>query len=198
MYLTLVGSKVVPHACCKALRILYISSWCFSNNALPDTLQTNSSFCSSWSQSYCLNPLQRQNESSSQLAMPESVLITGCSGGLGEALAREFKLKGLRVFASARVLSKIEHLQDEGIETIQLDVVSETSIRIAFAEINTKAGGKLHYLVNNSGIGGSLYDSVSQNHLLTLNIQVTPCQCLIQTSPLQSKSSMSTCSASSL
>jgi NAD(P)-dependent dehydrogenase (short-subunit alcohol dehydrogenase family) len=83
-----------------------------------------------------------------------SVLITGCSGGgIGDALAQEFHRKGLRVFATARNVTKIEHLKNLGLETLHLDVVDETSIKQAVASVRDLTGGTLDILVNNSGYG---------------------------------------------
>jgi 1-acylglycerone phosphate reductase len=84
----------------------------------------------------------------------KTVLITGCSkGGIGDALAQEFQRKGLRVFASARNLSKIEHLKDLGMDVLPLDVVDDASVKGAVETIKKATGGTLDFLVNNSGSG---------------------------------------------
>ncbi|USW48228.1 Putative short-chain dehydrogenase/reductase SDR, NAD(P)-binding domain superfamily [Septoria linicola] len=84
--------------------------------------------------------------------MPKSVLITGCSkGGIGHSLAREFKKHGIRVFATARKAESISDLQDEGIETLSLEVTKQESIDALKAEIESRTGGRLDYLVNNAG-----------------------------------------------
>lgn len=84
----------------------------------------------------------------------KSVLITGCSvGGIGDALAKEFHRNGLRVFATARNPTKIEHLEKLGLETLPLDVVDETSIKAAVKTVQGLTGGTLDILVNNSGSG---------------------------------------------
>lgn len=86
--------------------------------------------------------------------MTEVALITGCSrAGIGDALAQEFYHKGLRVFATARDLSKIQHLKAMGLDTLQLDVTSEDSIQNAVRYVERETGGKLNYLVNNAGMG---------------------------------------------
>lgn len=86
--------------------------------------------------------------------MKKSVLISGCSkGGIGDALAQEFHKKGLRVFATARDLAKIEHLKAIGLEVLQLDVTSSESIRNAVDEVHKVTGGRLDFLVNNAGSG---------------------------------------------
>lgn len=83
-----------------------------------------------------------------------SVLITGCSeGGIGFALAQEFHKRGLRVFATARNLAKVQHLHDAGLEIIQVDVVDQASVRGAVAEVSKLTGGTLDILVNNAGGG---------------------------------------------
>ncbi|KAF3002822.1 hypothetical protein E8E14_006001 [Neopestalotiopsis sp. 37M] len=90
-----------------------------------------------------------------QQQQQRTVLITGCSeGGIGHALAEEFHRRGLRVFATARNLSKVEHLRAlAGLEIIQLDVADPTSVRAAADEVRNRTGGVLDYLVNNAGQG---------------------------------------------
>ncbi|KAL1587899.1 hypothetical protein WHR41_03387 [Cladosporium halotolerans] len=83
--------------------------------------------------------------------MSKSVLITGCSSGIGHALAREFKSKGFRVFATARKTDSIADLTALGIEALALEATSSESIEALKAEITSRTGGKLDYLVNNAG-----------------------------------------------
>ena len=84
--------------------------------------------------------------------MTKSVLITGCSpGGIGHALAREFKKQGLRVFATARKAESISDLSQYGIETLSLEVTSEDSIKALKSEIASRTQGTLDILVNNAG-----------------------------------------------
>jgi 1-acylglycerone phosphate reductase len=86
----------------------------------------------------------------------KTVFITGCSeGGIGDALAKAFHQKGMRVFASARNLAKVQHLKDMGLDIIRLDVVDEESIREALETVKAATGGTLDFLVNNSGLGTS-------------------------------------------
>ena len=84
----------------------------------------------------------------------KTVLITGCSeGGIGDALAKTFHRKGLRVFASARDVAKVQHLKDLGLDIVQLDVTGEESIKQAVSTVKVATGGYLDVLVNNSGAG---------------------------------------------
>lgn len=78
-----------------------------------------------------------------------TVLITGCSdGGLGAALAIAFHEAGLHVYATARNASKMEHLKSIGIETLTLDVLSDSSIASCVSKLSS-----LDILVNNAGAG---------------------------------------------
>lgn len=84
----------------------------------------------------------------------KTVLITGCSaGGIGSALAEEFHANGLRVFATARDLSKVAHLKAIGIDVLDLDIEESASIETAVGAIAALTGGTLDILVNNSGLG---------------------------------------------
>ncbi|KFZ03458.1 hypothetical protein V502_10927 [Pseudogymnoascus sp. VKM F-4520 (FW-2644)] len=84
----------------------------------------------------------------------KTALVIGASkGGIGDAIAKEFLRKGCRVFATARSIEKVEHLQQIGIEVLILDVTSSKSIDDATAEITRQTGGSLDILVNSSGLG---------------------------------------------
>ncbi|KAL1960646.1 hypothetical protein VTO42DRAFT_7225 [Malbranchea cinnamomea] len=84
-----------------------------------------------------------------------TVLITGCSaGGMGSALAEAFHERGLHVFATARSLAKMSHLEKlPNVTLLELDVTSSSSIAAAVEKVTAQTGGKLDYLVNNSGKG---------------------------------------------
>jgi 1-acylglycerone phosphate reductase len=100
------------------------------------------------------------------MAGQKTVLITGCSaGGIGDALARAFHKKGLRVFATARNLAKAENLKALGMEVIQLDVIDEESIKVAVKTVQEATRGKLDFLVNNSG-GGNCPHPLSKTQLI--------------------------------
>lgn len=86
-------------------------------------------------------------------AKQKSVLITGCSaGGLGAAFAEEFHRNGWLVFASARNLTKVQHLKELGCEAVELDVTKEESLQEAVKVVNLKTDGNLDMLINNAGI----------------------------------------------
>ncbi|HEY5075869.1 MAG TPA: SDR family NAD(P)-dependent oxidoreductase [Acidimicrobiia bacterium] len=81
----------------------------------------------------------------------QTVLVTGCSTGIGRALARELKARGHRPFATARKLEALADLAAEGIETLRLDVNDASSIASAVAEVVARAG-RIDVLVNNAGV----------------------------------------------
>ena len=96
-----------------------------------------------------------------------TALVTGCSeGGIGDAIAQELHRRGIRVLATGRNLEKLSHLKDLGIEIVQLDVESSVSIKEAADTVNTFTGGRLDFLVNNSGAGTSHSTARTSNTLL--------------------------------
>ncbi|MCJ1388275.1 hypothetical protein MMC18_001120 [Xylographa bjoerkii] len=82
----------------------------------------------------------------------KTILITGCSAnGLGDALAREFHRLGHHVIATARNRSKLAHFKALGISTLELDVLSASSIAECVSAVSAEHGGSLDVLINNSG-----------------------------------------------
>ncbi|KAK8032108.1 short-chain dehydrogenase/reductase [Apiospora arundinis] len=84
---------------------------------------------------------------------PKTVLITGCGPhGIGQALASEFHLRGHRVIASGLSETLLEPLRDLGLETMVMDVTSESSISEAVSYVSKLTGGRLDILINNAGL----------------------------------------------
>ncbi|WP_046159050.1 SDR family NAD(P)-dependent oxidoreductase [Chromobacterium vaccinii] len=82
-----------------------------------------------------------------------TILITGCSSGIGYHTAKWFREKGWRVFASCRKQEDVERLRAEGFESLRLDVDDAGSIRTALDEVLARTGGTLDALFNNAGFG---------------------------------------------
>lgn len=78
-----------------------------------------------------------------------SILITGCSSGIGLDAARGLKARGWRVFATCRQEADCERLRAEGLESFRLDYADEASIAAAVAEVVVRTGGTLDALYNN-------------------------------------------------
>ncbi len=64
-----------------------------------------------------------------------SILITGCSSGIGRRCAERCRDAGWRVFASARNAVDVEHLHADGFTALQLDLASSTSIQHAVMQL---------------------------------------------------------------
>ncbi|AXK55745.1 SDR family oxidoreductase [Pseudomonas protegens] len=86
-------------------------------------------------------------------------LITGCSSGIGRALADAFKGAGFTVLATARKAEDVNTLQAAGFKAVQLDVNDAPALSALGEEINQQYGG-LDVLINNAGYGamGPLLD----------------------------------------
>jgi NAD(P)-dependent dehydrogenase (short-subunit alcohol dehydrogenase family) len=78
-----------------------------------------------------------------------SILITGCSSGIGLDAARGLKARGWRVFATCRQEADCERLRGEGLESFRLDYADEASIAAAVDEVVARTGGRLDALYNN-------------------------------------------------
>jgi NAD(P)-dependent dehydrogenase (short-subunit alcohol dehydrogenase family) len=88
-----------------------------------------------------------------------SVLITGCSSGIGLCLAQGLKQAGWRVFATARKSKDVEMLKQLEFESYRLDLDSSASIKSAMGKIWTQVGS-LDGLIHNGAYGqvGALED----------------------------------------
>jgi NAD(P)-dependent dehydrogenase (short-subunit alcohol dehydrogenase family) len=86
-------------------------------------------------------------------------LITGCSSGIGRALADAFKNAGYQVWASARKSSDIEALNAAGFIGVALDVNDTLAVSQLAMRLEHEAG-RLDVLINNAGYGamGPLLD----------------------------------------
>ncbi|WP_224816998.1 SDR family NAD(P)-dependent oxidoreductase [Hasllibacter sp. MH4015] len=85
--------------------------------------------------------------------MTKSILITGCSSGIGEAAAHAMKARGWRVFASVRRAEDRDRLIAAGLESLLLDCGDTTSIDAGVAEVLDRTGGTLDAVFNNAGFG---------------------------------------------
>ncbi len=85
--------------------------------------------------------------------MPQkTVLITGCSSGIGLALALEFKRRGWLVIATARRPEPLQDLIRQGLIAEKMDVTSDDDIR-RVARTIYETHGALDMLINNAGYG---------------------------------------------
>ncbi|MGZ5849530.1 MAG: SDR family oxidoreductase [Methyloceanibacter sp.] len=83
-----------------------------------------------------------------------SILITGCSSGIGLCTARTLKARGWRVFAAARKPEDVARLKEQdGVESLYLDYAEPASIAAAAEHVLEATGGTLTELFNNGAYG---------------------------------------------
>lgn len=82
-----------------------------------------------------------------------SILITGCSSGIGYDAAHGLHKRGWRVFATCRQEKDCDRLISEGLESFVLDYEDEASIKAALGETLKRTGGTLDALYNNGAYG---------------------------------------------
>lgn len=92
--------------------------------------------------------------------MTKSILITGCSSGIGYDAAHGMRAAGWRVFASCRQAADCDRLRAEGFDTPLIDYADPATITAGLAEVLDATGGTLDALFNNGayGIPGAVED----------------------------------------
>ncbi len=85
--------------------------------------------------------------------MNKSILITGCSSGIGLEAALILQKRGYQVFATARREADVERLRSMGLTSFTLDVADDNSIDTALNQIGEQTHGELYALFNNAGFG---------------------------------------------
>jgi len=83
----------------------------------------------------------------------KSILITGCSTGIGYTTAQVLKQRGHQVIATARKAADADRLSSEGFTALQLDLANSASIRAAVAATLDLTGGKLDAVFHNGAFG---------------------------------------------
>lgn len=89
-----------------------------------------------------------------------TVLITGCSSGIGYDAAHGLARRGWRVLATCRSPADCDRLQAEGLESFPLDYASDSSLSAAMDQVMDRTGGRLDALYNNGAfaIPGAVED----------------------------------------
>ncbi|WP_137132157.1 SDR family oxidoreductase [Rhizobium sp. FY34] len=82
-----------------------------------------------------------------------SIVITGCSSGIGAYSARALKKEGWRVFATVRKPEDLAALEADGLEALILDYTRQDTIDALVAEVTRRTGGRIHALFNNGAYG---------------------------------------------
>ncbi|MER5173353.1 SDR family NAD(P)-dependent oxidoreductase [Thioclava kandeliae] len=82
--------------------------------------------------------------------MTKTILITGCSSGIGYDAAHGLTAAGWKVIASARKTEDCKRLRQEGLSCVQMDMADPASIDAGFAQAMELTGGRLDALYNNA------------------------------------------------
>ncbi|WP_037311040.1 SDR family NAD(P)-dependent oxidoreductase [Ruegeria halocynthiae] len=92
--------------------------------------------------------------------MQKTILITGCSSGIGLDAAHGMRARGWRVFASCRQQRDCDRLRAQGFESPRIDYTDSGSITQGLAEVLEATGGTLDALFNNGahGLPGAVED----------------------------------------
>lgn len=90
----------------------------------------------------------------------KSILITGCSSGIGYATARHLSQRGWDVFAACRRAEDCERLRSEGFRSLILDYDKEVTIERAVDDVLNQTDGELYAVFNNGAyaIPGAVED----------------------------------------
>ncbi len=92
--------------------------------------------------------------------MKKSILITGCSSGIGLDAARGMRERGWKVFASCRQQRDCDRMRAEGFEAPRIDYTDTDSIKSGLATVLEHTDGTLDALFNNGahGLPGAVED----------------------------------------
>ncbi len=82
-----------------------------------------------------------------------SIIVTGCSSGIGAHCARALKAEGWRVFATVRREENLAGLQADGIEALLMDYTRPDTIAALVETVLARTGGRLDALFNNGAYG---------------------------------------------
>ncbi|MBW8320302.1 MAG: SDR family oxidoreductase [Arenimonas sp.] len=82
-----------------------------------------------------------------------TIIVTGCSSGIGAHCARALAADGWRVFATVRKPEDRDGLEADGIEALLMDYADAASIAALVDEVTKRAGGRIDALFNNGAYG---------------------------------------------
>ncbi len=106
--------------------------------------------------------------------MQKSILITGCSSGIGLDAAHGMRSRGWRVFASCRQQRDCDRLRAQGFDSPRIDYTDADSISEGLAQVLKETGGTLEALFNNGahGLPGAVEDVPTDGlrHIFETNV----------------------------
>lgn len=83
----------------------------------------------------------------------KTVLITGCSSGIGYTCAHKLHQQGYNVFATCRKNEDVERLRHEGLNAYRLDLCDASSMHEALSWMLAQTDGRIDVLFNNGAYG---------------------------------------------
>lgn len=83
----------------------------------------------------------------------KTIIVTGCSSGIGAHCARALQADGWRVFATVRKSADLAALDLDGIEALLMDYTDEATISALVDTVRDRTGGKIDALFNNGAYG---------------------------------------------
>lgn len=83
----------------------------------------------------------------------KSIIVTGCSSGIGAYCAEALQRDGWRVFATVRKPEDLGPLEAKGIEALIMDYTDRKSIEALVSTVFERTGGRLDALFNNGAYG---------------------------------------------
>lgn len=84
---------------------------------------------------------------------PKTILVTGCSSGIGRCVATGLRDRGYRVFATARRPEDLHALASEGLEAVELHLDHRESVAAAAEQVLSASDGYVYGLFNNGAYG---------------------------------------------
>ncbi len=85
--------------------------------------------------------------------MNKTILVTGCSSGIGKCVAYGLRDKGYVVYPTARRAGDVQQLIDDGFDAIQLDYADSQSVQSAFEILMHKTNNELYAVFHNGAYG---------------------------------------------
>ena len=85
--------------------------------------------------------------------MNKTVLVTGCSSGIGKTVAYGLRDKGYSVYPTVRKPEDLQALLDDGFDALQLDYADEQSVKHCFESLMKKTNGELYAVFHNGAYG---------------------------------------------
>ncbi len=112
----------------------------------------------------------------------KTVLITGCSSGIGYQTAQTLKRSGYRVLVTARKAADLQRLRDEGFESFAFELADQSSLHQLVEAVLVATNGTLDYLISNAAyaLPGAIEDLTRDQLRAEFEANVFGCVELIQ------------------